>query len=136
MSEGKTPAGSSHSKLVAETKSTQVQQDLRTRVHFADEYVVYDTHSDRRTWFTNNAHSANPPSASEPAEEPDLSEPVDEAAVLDARRKRREAIRAKYRSQASPMHLKALHIGDVETDSSTPGTDASMRETSGRSQNP
>lgn len=136
VNEGKTPAGSSDSKLVAETKSTQVQQDLRTRVHFADEYVVYNVHPDRRAWLTNNACSANSPSTSEPAAEPDLSEPLDEAAALEARRKRREAIRAKYRSQASPMHLKALHIGEAETDSSTPGTDVSMREMSGMFPNP
>lgn len=46
------------------------------------------------------------------------SEPLDEAAQLEARRKKREAIRAKYRSQATPMRLQAL-LG-AETDSSTP----------------
>lgn len=50
------------------------------------------------------------------------SEPLDEAAQLEARRKKREAIRAKYRSQATPMRLQALHIG-AETDSSTPSAD-------------
>lgn len=52
------------------------------------------------------------------AEEP--TEPLDEAAQLEARRKKREAIRAKYKSQATPMRLQALHLG--ETDSSTPST--------------
>lgn len=61
--------------------------------------------------------------AGDSAEEPQLSEPVDEATALEARRKRREAIRAKYRGQANPLQLKALHIGDGETDSSTPGTE-------------
>lgn len=42
---------------------------------------------------------------------------------MDARRKRREAIQAKYRSQATPLHLKALHLGDGDTDSSTPGAE-------------
>lgn len=51
-----------------------------------------------------------------------LSEPLDEAAQLEARRKKREAIRAKYKSQATPMRLQALHLG-AETDSSTPGPD-------------
>jgi len=49
-------------------------------------------------------------------------EPVDEAARLEARRKRREAIRAKYRSQATPLRLQALQLGQ-ETDSSSPSVD-------------
>lgn len=40
MGEGKTPAGSRDSKLGAETRSTQVQQALPSRVHFADKYVT------------------------------------------------------------------------------------------------
>lgn len=56
-------------------------------------------------------------------EEPQVSEPVDETAALEARRKRREAIQAKYRSQATPLHLKALQVGDGDTESSTPGNE-------------
>lgn len=56
------------------------------------------------------------------SQEEQPSEPLDEAAQLEARRKKREAIRAKYRSQATPMRLQALHIG-AETDSSTPSAD-------------
>ena len=61
------------------------------------------------------------------------SEPVDEAAQLEARRKRREAIRAKYRGQATPMRLQALHIGSSR-DSSTPSVDtaASTSAVSGK----
>lgn len=50
------------------------------------------------------------------------AEPVDEAAQLEARRKKREAIRAKYRGQATPLRLQALQLG-AETDSSTPSAD-------------
>ncbi|EAW09631.1 putative serine/threonine protein kinase (Prp4) [Aspergillus clavatus NRRL 1] len=56
-----------------------------------------------------------------PTEEP--AGAFDEAARLEARRKRREAIKAKYRGQATPMQLQALHIG-ADTDSSTPSVDA------------
>lgn len=42
--------------------------------------------------------------------EPQPAEPIDEATQLEARRKRREAIRAKYRGQATPLRLQALHI--------------------------
>lgn len=61
---------------------------------------------------TSDTHEEQPP-----------AEPVDEAAQLEARRKRREAIRAKYRGQATPMRLQALHIGESSRDSSTPGAD-------------
>ncbi|KAK2798396.1 U4/U6 small nuclear ribonucleoprotein prp4 [Onygenales sp. PD_10] len=48
------------------------------------------------------------------------SEPVDEATLIEQRRKRREAIKAKYRDQAAPTPLlvKALQSGN-ETDSTT-----------------
>ena len=129
--QGKTQAGVRDSKLSAETRKTQVQQTLPRRAHFADEYVYL--------WsFDNEDHAANlyrvdTPSASEAVEE-SQPEPVDEAGALEARRKRREAIRAKYRSQASPLHLQALH---VDTDSSTAGSTepASAQDTSGKFRN-
>ncbi|KAF3386918.1 Serine/threonine-protein kinase prp4, partial [Penicillium rolfsii] len=99
---GKTPAGARDPKLGAEKRENQVQQAVSKRAHFSDE--------------------ADTP-MSEPAEESEPSEPMDEAAALEARRKRREAIKAKYRSQATPMHLKALRVPDGETDSSTPSTE-------------
>lgn len=44
VGERKTSAGSRDSKLGAETQSTQVQQALPSRVHFADEYVLRYVH--------------------------------------------------------------------------------------------
>jgi hypothetical protein len=61
-------------------------------------------------------------SANGSAAEEKIAGPVDEAAQLEARRKRREAIRAKYRGQ-TPLLVKALHQGaDTEllTPSDTP----------------
>ncbi len=46
------------------------------------------------------------------------TEPLDEAALIEQRRKRREAIKAKYRGSATPMMVQALHLEDK----STPGT--------------
>ncbi|OKP00781.1 hypothetical protein PENSUB_7712 [Penicillium subrubescens] len=113
---GKTPAGARDPKLGAETRENQVQHALPKRARFSDEADI---------------------PMSEPAEEPEPSEPMDEAAALEARRKRREAIKAKYRSQATPMHLKALQVPDGETDSSTPGTEpTSAQDMSGRSYGP
>lgn len=45
------------------------------------------------------------------------AEPIDEAALIEQRRKRREAIKAKYRGQATPLLVQALQIGP-ETGSS------------------
>lgn len=64
--------------------------------------------------------------AQETVEEPQISEPVDEASRLEERRKRREAIRAKYRSQATPLHLQALQVGAERDSPSTPSVDASV----------
>lgn len=56
--------------------------------------------------------------------EPDSAEPVqplDEAAQLEERRKRREAIRAKYKDQAPPLRVQALHLGgDGDSASASP----------------
>jgi serine/threonine-protein kinase PRP4 len=47
-------------------------------------------------------------------------EPVDEATLIEQRRKRREAIKAKYRGSATPLLVQALHLGD-KSGGSTPG---------------
>jgi serine/threonine-protein kinase PRP4 len=52
------------------------------------------------------------------AEIPAESEPLDEAALIEQRRKRREAIKAKYGRSGTPMLVQALHIEDK----SVPGT--------------
>ncbi|RHZ74455.1 hypothetical protein CDV55_107920 [Aspergillus turcosus] len=67
------------------------------------------------------------------AEEP--AETLDEAARLEARRKRREAIKAKYRGQATPLRLQAVHIG-ADTDSSTPPSLDAMRSSNAASVSP
>lgn len=134
MSERKAPAGARGSKLGAETQKNQVQQALPTRAYVTDEYVSFNPFIGNRA--ANNYCRSEIPAPSETAEESQPAEPVDEAAALEARRKRREAIRAKYRSQATPLHLKAVHA-DVDTDSSTPGAEpTSALDTSGRLRNP
>ena len=47
---------------------------------------------------------------------------MDDAARLEARRRRREAIKAKYRDQAPPLRIQVLQHG-AETESSTPSAD-------------
>ncbi|KAL5338716.1 kinase-like domain-containing protein [Aspergillus crustosus] len=51
----------------------------------------------------------------EPSGEQEPIEPLDEAAQLEARRKRREAIKAKYKAQATPLRIQALHIGGSDS---------------------
>ncbi|KAJ5683297.1 Serine/threonine-protein kinase prp4 [Penicillium macrosclerotiorum] len=128
---GKTPANARGSKLGAETQKNQMQQALPTRAYVVDEYVFNSSSALDKARLTALCRKETP--APDAVNEPEPAEPMDEAAALEARRKRREAIRAKYRSQATPMHLKALQIGDGDTDSSTPGTEpASARDTSGK----
>ncbi|KAG0155088.1 hypothetical protein PDIDSM_661 [Penicillium digitatum] len=106
---GKAPVVAQDLKLGAEKQKNQVQASFYLQAHVADEET--------------------PPNP-EIVQEPELAEPINEADALEARRKRREAIRAKHRSQATPLHLKALNVGEVETDSSTPSTKpTSVKET-------
>jgi len=56
-----------------------------------------------------------PPTIEAPEEEP-----LDEAALIEQRRKRREAIKAKYRGSATPLLVQALQLGD-KSGESTPG---------------
>jgi serine/threonine-protein kinase PRP4 len=52
-------------------------------------------------------------------------EPLDEAALIEQRRKRREAIKAKYRGAATPLLVQALQIGDKTGESTTAREDDS-----------
>ncbi len=54
------------------------------------------------------------------AKEVPEEEPLDEAALIEQRRKRREAIKAKYRGSATPLLVQALQLGD-RSGESTPG---------------
>ena len=49
-------------------------------------------------------------------------EPIDEATLIEQRRKRREAIKAKYRGQATPLLVQALQLG-IKTESATPSVE-------------
>lgn len=116
-------------KLGAEKQKNQVQASSNLQARVTDEYVYSVTDKEERV---TNIHPRETTPNPEIAQEPELAEPINEVDALEARRKRREAIRAKHRSQATPLHLKALNVGEVETDSSTPGTEpTSAKEASG-----
>lgn len=59
-------------------------------------------------------------SPNQAATEAPEDEPLDEAALIEQRRKRREAIKAKYRGSATPLLVQALQLGD-KSGESTPG---------------
>lgn len=58
-------------------------------------------------------------------EEIEIEEPVDEASLIEERRKKREAIKAKYRGQATPLLVSALGLDSTPNSpaegSATPG---------------
>lgn len=56
------------------------------------------------------------------------SEPLDEAALIEERRKRREAIKAKYKGQSTPLIVQVLQPG-VESGPSTPQAESPVSRT-------
>lgn len=130
---GKASVVAPNLKRGAETRENQVQASSNRQAHVTDEYVLSLACpiNCKETCAANIRYRGFTPTP-EIAPEPDLSEPVNEIDALEARRKRREAIRAKHRSQATPLHLKALNVGDGDTDSSATGTEpSSAKESSG-----
>lgn len=66
-----------------------------------------------------SSSSADTPTGNEP-ETTEVPAVVDEAAVIEERRKRREALKAKYRSQETPLLVQALHlVTDVNSSASS-----------------
>ena len=59
----------------------------------------------------------------EEATQPPTTKPLDEAALIEERRKKREAIKAKHRGQATPMLVQALAL-DSKSAPSTPKSPA------------
>jgi serine/threonine-protein kinase PRP4 len=125
---GKTSAAPD-SKLGAETRKNQVQASSNLQASVSDKYASSFL---RPQDYVINICSRETTAQAKAEQESEPTEPLNEDDALEARRKRREAIRAKYRSQATPLHLKALNVGESETDTSTPGTEpTSAKETSG-----
>ena len=61
------------------------------------------------------------------------AEPMDEAALIEQRRRRREAIKAKHRGQATPLLVQALNISNVSSSSaSAPVTPREVSQASGK----
>ncbi|KAF7895044.1 hypothetical protein EAF00_006858 [Botryotinia globosa] len=96
---GKGPLPTDNSRHEAKTTQGQLQQHKHQR----DE---------------SEMDISNP--AEEASNEVPEEEPIDEATLIEQRRKRREAIKAKYRGSGTPLLVQALHLGD-KSGGSTPG---------------
>ena len=60
------------------------------------------------------------------------SQPFDEVALIEERRKRREAIKAKHRGQATPLLVQALATSTIQTPpTSTTDTPIPMQNVTG-----
>ncbi|EXJ56906.1 CMGC/DYRK/PRP4 protein kinase [Cladophialophora yegresii CBS 114405] len=77
---------------------------------------------------------SNDPTRQADPDKPEEPQPLDEAALIEERRKRREAIKNKYRSQARPLLVQALHLG-ADSVSGSPGPE-SYTTTPRRSESP
>ncbi|KAL3461326.1 kinase-like protein [Aspergillus heterothallicus] len=99
---GATPAFAQYYRQDAETQKNHIQ--AATSASVSDDQVVENG------------------SANDKVENPSI-EPLDETAQLEARRKRREAIKAKYRGQATPLRIQALHLGG-DGDSTAPTSES------------
>ncbi|KAF3917756.1 hypothetical protein ABW20_dc0101922 [Dactylellina cionopaga] len=73
---------------------------------------------------SGDARSASPKertkNGSKNVEKEEQKEPLDEAAILEERRKRREAIKAKYKGQATPLLVSALALNTPTSATPTP----------------
>ncbi|RVX73324.1 hypothetical protein B0A52_02966 [Exophiala mesophila] len=78
--------------------------------------------------------SSRHPATSTDGDVNDPGEPVDEATLIEQRRKRREAIKNKYRGQAPPLLVRALNLA-ADSAPVSPGPD-SLASTPRRSESP
>ncbi|KAJ9632407.1 U4/U6 small nuclear ribonucleoprotein prp4 [Taxawa tesnikishii (nom. ined.)] len=100
------------------------REDLRTEHRHApaqEDTVMKDAPSGKRD------ASGITTAATSDAQE-DVSEPVvvDEAKLIEERRKRREALRAKHKGQGTPLLHKALHVSTI-SQPATPSTESDAR---------
>ena len=115
-SSGVALASESNAKI-SENQSLQVEPTF-VLTPSADEYVrrgsrhhiADQSNSSRTDVLTETEREATGPTAL-----------VDENALIEERRKRREALKAKYRSQKTPLLVQALHLG-VDANSSASST--------------
>ncbi len=119
----------------AETKNNQTQHfDLSkpTSRQSVNEYVLQSLPKSSTNCFSGRTESEPVGNEQEQAQaQADNARAVDEAILIEERRERREAIKAKYRGQATPMQLEAMALANP----SAPAT-PKQRTPEGQSQAP
>jgi serine/threonine-protein kinase PRP4 len=114
-SSGVALASKSNAKTL-ENRSSQIELNHAHETS-ADGYVLH--HIVHRDTEPCNSSKADPSISDEP-ETTALTVVVDEATLIEERRKRREALKAKFRSQETPLRVQALHLGiDVNSSASS-----------------
>ncbi|OJD28544.1 CMGC/DYRK/PRP4 protein kinase [Blastomyces percursus] len=119
---GKSPGDARKERQQAESRRNQMQQSSSAPAQSGqwDTYVPPPNYG----MFPNNPPST-PASNNDHGTNGSPPEPVDEATLIEQRRKRREAIKAKYRDQSTHLIVKALEAGN-ETDSTVQNSGQAM----------
>ncbi len=122
------------SKINAETGTHQTSQDSANSAsrELTDKYVSHFRSGNS----SNGLRRTEKPGADISDIAVEAQPVLDEAAQIEERRKRREALKNKFRGQATPLRIQALHL-DGDTGSSTSGaTPQEDPGTPGRRDNP
>ena len=118
---GRTPVATAPSNNEAEPNNSQARHDLNDGPTSPDGTAKYVHYLAFRKWAKNLNRSASHASNAH-ADKAGQAAPVvqvDEATLIEERRKKREAIKAKHRGQATPMQLQVLAL-DNQSAPSTP----------------
>ena len=114
---GNDPVATVFTRQDAETRNLQTQQSSITKLNTnraPDKYVSDQQFLSLADSATISA-SANGSAVGQDAQAPVETQPMDEATLIEERRKRREAIKAKYKGQETPLLVQALVISGNST---------------------
>ena len=109
---GNTPVATAFTRREAETRNLQTQQINIVKPNSSrgpDKYVLDQQFSSLANSATISA-SVNGSAVGQDAHAPVETPPMDEATLIEERRKRREAIKAKYKGHGMPLLVQALAI--------------------------
>ncbi len=112
---GRSPVATAHLRQEAEFRNDQTQHLDKSAEQYNGSTAKY-VHPPvclHATDISNNSSSIPEDAAGDKETmQPATTQLIDEAALIEERRKRREAIKARYRGQATPMLVQALEIGN------------------------
>ncbi|RFU32179.1 hypothetical protein B7463_g4195, partial [Scytalidium lignicola] len=120
---------SRNSKEYSVSKREEASEAIENAKHDAKSLQEYSQQNGHSNSGKMQESASNPNLGSAPNVEAVEEEPVDEATLIEQRRKRREAIKAKYRGSATPLLVQALQIGG-KSGQSTPGQGGQDEQTS------